>query len=587
MDDAIFSKVKADVVRGDNRYLGLLHEEVMTLANVALGADSLWLQLDEAGKRILEVSQRALTQIFTCAYAWRFTGEEKFLRRAEADMLSVCRFESWNARRHFLDTGEMCAAVALGYDWLYPALSEDTKAMALEAIRRLAFSPALEGVWNLDFYHSDGNWNQVCNGGLVLGALAVYERCPEEARTIIEKAIEANPLPMGQYAPDGNYPEGLTYWAYGSCYEMMMLSAIESCLGTDFGLSALPGFLDSGRYVLFSYGPSGMIYNYSDNTAAAFPQYALWYLAWKKHEPSLLCRELQMMDDGLYTTTYLANRSTQRFLPLLTLFAAALNPEKGDVPEEKMFVGHGKVPVMMIHTDMAHPERDRFVGFKGGQPLLSHSHMDNGSFVFDSHGVRWALDMERPAYVDLERPIKAMGGSLWNMGQSSLRWQAPEYNNFNHNTLTVNGKLHNAKGRADFTSQFNSPGRMGGTLDLSPSFAGEASSVFRTVSLVDGEVLEIRDSVTALTDRDAQVRWTMATDASASEAPDGFILSKAGRRLRLSTGGSPRFWRQPLTAADTLFTALKPRHEGISLIGFEATVPAGQTLVFTTRLSDL
>ena len=34
------------------------------------------------------------------------------------------------------------------------------------------------------FYDRESNWNQVCNTGLVLGALAIYEDEPERAQTI-------------------------------------------------------------------------------------------------------------------------------------------------------------------------------------------------------------------------------------------------------------------------------------------------------------------------------------------------------------------------------------------------------------------
>lgn len=40
------------------------------------------------------------------------------------------------------------------------------------------------------------------------------------------------------YNPDGNYPEGYGYWGYGTAFECIMLAAMESCTGTDNGLSA-------------------------------------------------------------------------------------------------------------------------------------------------------------------------------------------------------------------------------------------------------------------------------------------------------------------------------------------------------------
>ena len=120
LDDREFASVMEEVESGQNPVLSMLHAEIMYMAdNAGMSSEPLEFALDVSGRRILDVSRNALMRIFSCAYAYRCTGEDRYLKHAEADLEAVCSFESWNAGRHFLDAGEMAAAVGLGYDWLY------------------------------------------------------------------------------------------------------------------------------------------------------------------------------------------------------------------------------------------------------------------------------------------------------------------------------------------------------------------------------------------------------------------------------------------------------------------------------------
>jgi len=79
------------------------------------------------GSLMLRVSREALRRIELCSFAYRITGEKVFLDRAEKDMLTAAAFTDWIPST-FLDTAEMTAALALGYDWLFDALPARTRA---------------------------------------------------------------------------------------------------------------------------------------------------------------------------------------------------------------------------------------------------------------------------------------------------------------------------------------------------------------------------------------------------------------------------------------------------------------------------
>jgi len=222
----------------------------------------------KTGRRLLSVSRENLRRIFILSYAYRMTGKSEFLKRAESEMLKAASFSDWNPS-HFLDVGEMTMALAIGYDWLYPQLSEQTKREIENAIVEKGLKPSFDERYNW-FVNAVHNWSQVCHAGVTYGALAIWEKEPELSRTVINRAIDKISIPMGHYAPDGAYPEGIGYWDYGTSFNVMFLSAIEKAFGTDYGLSELPGFLKTGEYILHAVTPNLKNFAYSDNGGTAF-----------------------------------------------------------------------------------------------------------------------------------------------------------------------------------------------------------------------------------------------------------------------------------------------------------------------------
>ena len=116
------------------------------------------------------------------------TGEKRYSDRAEAEMLKAASFSDWNPS-HFLDVAEMTAALAIGYDWLYPKLSETSRRTIRTAILEKGLKPSF-GKEHDAILNAPTNWNQVCHCGMAYGALAVAETEPDLARRTIERAVE-------------------------------------------------------------------------------------------------------------------------------------------------------------------------------------------------------------------------------------------------------------------------------------------------------------------------------------------------------------------------------------------------------------
>lgn len=94
------------------------------------------------------------------------------------------------------------------YAWFWSFLDEPTRLRVREALVSKGLQASLT---RRGWFAGVNNWNQVYNGGVTVGALAVAESEPDLAAKIITRAVNVVPNAMREYAPDGAYPEGPSY----------------------------------------------------------------------------------------------------------------------------------------------------------------------------------------------------------------------------------------------------------------------------------------------------------------------------------------------------------------------------------------
>ena len=527
------------------------------------------------GRRLLFVSREGIRRIFFLAYAYRMSGQDKYLRKAEKEMLAIATFSDWNPS-HFLDVAQMTMAMAIGYDWLYEKLSPESREIIKSAILRKGLDPSL----NRNFANWTNNWGEVCNAGMTYGALALFDDFPELSKMIIDRAMETIRIPMKMYEPDGAYPEGYSYWAYGVTHNVLFLSAIEKVLKTDYGLSDLPGYMKTADFLLNMIGPSQHCFNFSDCGATYTLNPAMFWFATKLGNSSLLWVERENMNKfRLLSRDSGFESEHDYYLPLSLIWGSHIRMSEIQPPAfgESMWVGHGTTPVALMRTSWTNPKAI-FVGFKGGRGNAPHGHIDAGSFVMEADGVRWASDLGYQDYNTLEQS----GVDLWNMGQNSQRWQVFRYNNYAHNTLTVNNQLHTVSGMADIVSWSADASFMNAVIDMSKVFEGQLSRSFRGVAIVNGQYVAVRDEITT-TDKETTVRWTMLTAARAKITGRNAIeLTKEGKKLTLQVV-------EPAKVTMKTWTTVSPNeydapNTGTTLVGFEVVVPAGTSTALTVKL---
>ncbi|MCL1822135.1 MAG: heparinase II/III family protein, partial [Prolixibacteraceae bacterium] len=507
------------------------------------------------GRRLLSVSRENLRRIFILSYAWRMTGDNKFLQRAEAEMLKAASFEDWNPS-HFLDVGEMTMALAIGYDWLYPKLSPQTKGIIEKAIVEKGLKPSYDESHNW-FVDADHNWNQVCHAGVAYGALAVWEKEPELARRTMNRAIDKMAIPMKHYAPDGAYPEGVGYWEYGTSFNVMFIDAIEKAFGTDYGLSQLPGFLQTSEYMLHMVTPLLNNFAYSDNGARAFSNPTLFWFYDKTRQPEILFHQSRLLQrDG-------ANRiRSLRLAPAMLIWGTSASLSEPKTPDKLFWIAKGDNPVCAMRTSWDDPNAI-YVGVKLGSPAVNHGHMDVGSFIIEADGVNWGVDMGGEEYNRLE----TRGVELWGSRQDAQRWDVFRYNNLAHNALTFNRKYQIAAGYAEYNKFSGQPENMYVTADLTEVYEGQVAKIERAVSLVNKAYIVVEDKIKS-ENRFTMLTWNFVTPAQASVVDENTLLLEAkGKKLYLKVE-CPQPVRWKIAPAKSPFT-YDSENQGISIVGFD------------------
>jgi Heparinase II/III-like protein len=344
----------------------------------------------------------------------------------------------------------------------------------------------------------------------------------------------------------------------------LLIAALESALGSDFGLSLAPGFSETGAYPAIVYGPSGQYFNYADGHAGRSPEPILFWFAARYHRPDWLIGERKLWSDQLAQQAPVG-KSTE-FMPLALLWMQeSTEPRKVELPLD-WSVGGG-VPIS-VHRSSWSDSRATFVGVKAGSASASHGHMDIGSFVFDSDGVRWATDLGSENYYGIEsRKI-----DLWNTKQNSERWTIFRLSNLGHNTLVIDDQLQEVAGNAKIVGFSDDPAKSYSIVDLTSVYRHQADSIRRGVALMpDGEVV-IQDQLTGLRPG-SRVRWQMITTGTPDDlGKSALTLHQKGEQLILTLLAPDR-------AVWSLIDTAKPRHEwdspnpGTRMITFETSAP--------------
>lgn len=472
------------------------------------------------GKRLLRESRLAFHNIMHCAWAWRMGGGEKFRLRTIAELEAACAMKDWNPS-HFLDTAEMAAAVATGYDWLYPTLTPEQRAMCENAIITKALKPAKEvydkkGWWTA----ARNNWAQVCGSGIALAAAAIAGNDEGLSEDLFDHGLKLVESCGKFYQPDGMYPEGPGYWQYGTNYHVILLAA---CAPLERRTDDAPILQKAGDSIMHLTGPTGLPFNFADGKAGRqTPTAAQCWLA-ARYQNATQAANVRYALDGALAANH-GKASGHYLFPLSILWLPDAPAKASTLPCAAVFRGEQAVATFRSAWD----SQASWLAIKGGTPAASHGQMDVGSFVYDAHGTRWVHDLGSDDY-----NLPAYFGNR--------RWDYFRLQNVSHNTLEIDGKLQNAESTpCPLTSSNITGDSFAATFDLTPAYAGSADQVLRSAYFQKQTgVVRIEDEITAPS---GDIRWRVITDANCEVLGNQVILRKKDRHITLHRVSNVGTW---------------------------------------------
>jgi hypothetical protein len=268
-----------------------------------------------------------------------------------------------------------------------------------------------------------------------------------------------------------------------------------------------------------------------------------------------------------------AASSRDRVLPLALLWMNRLGDDVAiNMPLHWSSEGH--VPITIHRSSWTDPNAT-FVGLKAGSPAANHGHMDIGSFVLDSDGVRWAMDLGAESY----HGIESRGMNLWSHSQNSDRWTIFRQSSNGHNTLVIEGQLQYAAGHAKVIDFSDDPAFPHSVIDMTSVYKDQAKLVHRGVALLPSCEVLIQDHLTGLKPG-SRVRWGMVTSGTTGRVGASELELRQGNASLLLSILSPQsaIWQKIDTA--------KPRNvwdspnRGTCMAAFEVIAPKSGELTY-------
>ncbi len=481
-------------------------KDVLDEANDCAGKSMLTYR--KIGPRLLHISRECLRRIYALGLAYRWTGDEKYAGKAVDNMLTVCAFEDWNPS-HFLDTAEMSHAVGLGYDWLYSYMDAGTREKIRAGLIKNGLEPGLTAYKKSGWVRSEHNWNQVCNGGLIVGSLAIAESDPQYAQQIVAAAVRSLPRAIKTYGPDGAWGEGPGYWSYATHYTAYGLAALQSALGNDFGLLKIKGLAEAGDFPIYTTGPTGQYLNLADvgekSSRRTLP--CLFWLA-------------RTFDKPFYAHEERAMLAKHRASPQHVVWY--MTEPGGKLPArdlDRYFRGPVEVAVFRSAWD----DTDAlWVGVKAGYNQVNHGHLDLGNFELDALGVRWVRDLGSDNY---NLP------GYWDKKRGGRRWSYYRLNSKSHSVPLLGGEDQDPLAKSKFHNIQMKTSSPFVIVDLTEAYRKFAGGTARGLALVGNRrAVLIQDEFDI--EMPCELTWGMTTDAQITTKEDRTaMLTFYGRKL--------------------------------------------------------
>ncbi len=531
---------------------------------------------DRSGRELSRARQ-AQGRIVSLAMAYLLTGKTAYAERAKKEMWSFTDvWKSWvdpfhgDAEYFDLMAGELSFAFGVAYDWLYDALTDEERAkirraMIEHGMRRYLFhtdldrNPKARGRW----WRGVNNWNAVCNGGALVGALALGKEY-EQSEEVMARARKGMSFFFDHLKDPGGWDEGTGYWHYGFRYALMAYAALEAPGRGDDGAGASldvdgifgrPGVRNTGYFPVYFCPGQVFCPSFGDSPGQGY-------------DPVLYLLGARYKDDNFlwYADLHKPARPDSEGWPdeafVLLWRPAGIRP-KADLAYAKVFEDIG----WAVFVDQW-PQPQIIAGFKAGDLGVSHTHLDNNAIQLWAYGDFLLVDFGSGIY-----NRRYFGGD---------RWQFYEITTAGHNAVLINGKgqAPRTQGLMGRLSSDGGCSRLTG--DATADYAApEVRRAQRTILFCERRFFVLVDEVELQDPGTVQALWHAYTEPRLSQGKATFAGQKGAvdmvwqadtaveARLEFDPGKATRSpnlkpdWRLEVRTGEaphhTLVTLLAPR----------------------------
>ncbi len=505
-DKSDFDRIK-ELAKTD-AYVKKVVDDLIAQADVVLKQKLLTYKFDDS-IRTLNTARQLESRMQLVGFAYQMTGDRKYAQYALDSLKQLADFPDLNPV-HIIDSGSYGVGIAIAYDWCYDAFTEEERKSICENVQRLYLSvfPAgfygripAKSVTNNDLticmvgisHKWISNFNTWVNSGGVAMAIAFMNDYPEICSDFLSNSIRSLEYTMKGLYPQGAWVESSNYWYHVSRSLMYVCSSLENVYETDFNLLSFPGTEETAitNMVIRS-----MIGNYNYHDAAEEKIYAnhpMAYFGKRFNQREILAARRATVEKSFDermgdVDTYVAD--------VLFYDPTVSVDEIVKLPKVKVSEG---VELFSVHGDYTDYD-SLFFASQAGPVTAYHVHNDNGDFVFDLNGVRWA---------------SALGSEDYNssLPENQKYRKRPE----GHNTVVINNSEEYNQLADTYNPVIKSEEGEGGAYavyDMSSSYA-DADSFKRGFYIGDNfRTLTVRDEI-KLNKDNSEIYWFMHTTAEA------------------------------------------------------------------------
>lgn len=483
LNDAELPRIRS--LTKENPLARRLFADLLKEAERLLGV--LPLDLRSGGMRIPPPSRRVLERIYTLALVYRLDGRKAFLDRAVREMHSAASINDWNPA-HFPEVAEVTQAMGIGYDWLHAGLSPGERVWIKKAMVDKGLDPAIAAYSaGTGWVTGAGTWNLISNAGLGIGALAIADEEPEKCGAVMRGVLESIPHGMAVFNVDGGWPEGPGLFHAGTEAAACLVAAMESALGTDFGVSAAKGLDHAGRSRVYAAGPSGKTIESFDlpDDSGTMPE--MFWLARRFGQPVLAWYEERQVERAAHADA----------LDLVWYPKEAKSPQAAGWPLDAL-IGGGQVAV--FRSAWEDPSA-LFLSVKAGENKAWRAHFEPGSFALMAGGVRWSMEMG---------PFPRLRTEF-------------------HNSILIDDEGPDSKAEARVVKREFTPDLAWVQIDLSKTYPAKVKSLTRRIGLAQRQAVLIEDRMVA--SPPVEFLWQMITEAELTFDGQNAEMQKDGWTL--------------------------------------------------------